>query len=97
MSIKDKGESVGEWQKKIKTSKIFILRGLIANFMPISRKDRDSNPGNSCPFTAFRVRPDRPLRHLSLLLRRKGSMFSLKSCCFYELFCIYLAKTLKKV
>ena len=29
------------------------------------RKDRDSNPGNSYPFTAFRVRPDRPLRHLS--------------------------------
>ena len=29
------------------------------------RKGRDSNPRNSCPFTAFRVRPDRPLRHLS--------------------------------
>ena len=29
------------------------------------RRDRDSNPGNSYPFTAFRVRPDRPLRHLS--------------------------------
>ncbi len=29
------------------------------------RRERDSNPRNSCPFTAFRVRPDRPLRHLS--------------------------------
>lgn len=29
------------------------------------RKDRDLNPRNSYPFTAFRVRPDRPLRHLS--------------------------------
>ena len=37
------------------------------------RKDRDSNPGNSCPFTAFRVRPDRPLRHLSGC---KGNAFS---------------------
>ena len=26
---------------------------------------RDSNPRNSYPFTAFRVRPDRPLRQLS--------------------------------
>ena len=32
----------------------------------IQRRGRDSNPRNSCPFTAFRVRPDRPLRHLSL-------------------------------
>ena len=31
----------------------------------ILRRGRDSNPRNSCPFTAFRVRPDRPLRHLS--------------------------------
>ena len=31
----------------------------------IQRRGRDSNPRNSCPFTAFRVRPDRPLRHLS--------------------------------
>ena len=29
------------------------------------RKERDSNPRYSCPYTAFRVRPDRPLRHLS--------------------------------
>ena len=29
------------------------------------RRERDSNPRNSYPFTAFRVRPDRPLRHLS--------------------------------
>ena len=34
----------------------------------IQRRGRDSNPRNSCPFTAFRVRPDRPLRHLSLVL-----------------------------
>ena len=33
----------------------------------IKRKDWDSNPGNSYPFTAFRVRPVRPLRHLSLV------------------------------
>lgn len=30
------------------------------------RKDRDSNPGYSCPYNGFRDRPDRPLRHLSL-------------------------------
>ena len=30
------------------------------------RRERDSNPRYSCPYTAFRVRPDRPLRHLSL-------------------------------
>ncbi len=30
------------------------------------RKERDSNPRYSYPYTAFRVRPDRPLRHLSL-------------------------------
>ena len=29
------------------------------------RRERDSNPRYSCPYTAFRVRPDRPLRHLS--------------------------------
>ncbi len=37
---------------------IFLLRLVL-------RRERDSNPRNSCPFTAFRVRPDRPLRHLS--------------------------------
>ena len=31
------------------------------------RRERDSNPRYSCPYTAFRVRPDRPLRHLSLI------------------------------
>ena len=30
------------------------------------RKERDSNPRYSYPYTAFRVRPDRPLRHLSM-------------------------------
>ena len=33
---------------------------------PLVRRERDSNPRYSCPYTAFRVRPDRPLRHLSL-------------------------------
>ena len=33
---------------------------------PLQRKVRDSNPRNSYPFTAFRVRPVRPLRQLSL-------------------------------
>ena len=31
----------------------------------VQRRERDSNPRYSCPYTAFRVRPDRPLRHLS--------------------------------
>ncbi|CCZ99362.1 resolvase domain [Alistipes sp. CAG:157] len=31
------------------------------------RKERDSNPRYSYPYTAFRVRPVRPLRHLSLV------------------------------
>ena len=34
-------------------------------FVLFLRKERDSNPRYSCPYTAFRVRPDRPLRHLS--------------------------------
>ena len=33
-----------------------------------SRRERDSNPRYSYPYTAFRVRPDRPLRHLSNML-----------------------------
>ena len=40
------------------------------------RKDRDSNPGNSCPFTAFRVRPDRPLRHLSFFVPQSYNFFA---------------------
>ena len=32
------------------------------------RRDRDSNPGKSKPFTGFRNQPVRPLRHLSTLL-----------------------------
>ena len=31
----------------------------------VLRRERDSNPRYSYPYTAFRVRPDRPLRHLS--------------------------------
>ena len=31
----------------------------------VLRRGRDSNPRYSCPYTAFRVRPVRPLRHLS--------------------------------
>ncbi len=31
------------------------------------RRERDSNPRYSYPYTAFRVRPDRPLRHLSFV------------------------------
>ena len=37
-----------------------------ADFQRLLRRERDSNPRYSCPYTAFRVRPDRPLRHLSL-------------------------------
>ena len=29
------------------------------------RRDRDSNPGYGCPYNGFRIRPVRPLRHLS--------------------------------
>ena len=39
----------------------------VAGFICPLRRERDSNPRNSCPFTAFRVRPDRPLRHLSFV------------------------------
>ncbi len=35
----------------------------------LRRRGRDSNPRYSCPYTAFRVRPDRPLRHLSFFIR----------------------------
>ena len=52
------------------------------------RRDRDSNPRYSCPYTAFRVRPDRPLRHLSfnsgakiaiILIPRR---FAVRNLCF---------------
>ena len=42
---------------------VFVLQS--ADFQRLLRRDRDSNPRYSCPYTAFRVRPDRPLRHLS--------------------------------
>ena len=42
---------------------MFILQNI--DFQCLLRRDRDSNPRYSCPYTAFRVRPDRPLRHLS--------------------------------
>ena len=38
------------------------LTGFCCDFW---RRERDSNPRYSYPYTAFRVRPDRPLRHLS--------------------------------
>ncbi len=37
----------------------------IKNLPAPLQPQRDSNPRYSCPYTAFRVRPDRPLRHLS--------------------------------
>ena len=36
------------------------------------RRERDSNPRYSYPYTAFRVRPDRPLRHLSFSVAGGG-------------------------
>ena len=50
---------------------------LVGSFL-FWRKDRDSNPGNSCPFTAFRVRPDRPLRHLSLFGGQSYNFFVIR-------------------
>ena len=38
----------------------------------VQRRGRDSNPRYSCPYTAFRVRPDRPLRHLSFSVAGGG-------------------------
>ena len=38
------------------------------------RRERDSNPRYSCPYTAFRVRPDRPLRHLSFRCARNANL-----------------------
>ena len=53
-----------------------FLRHLFSSF--ILRKERDSNPRYSCPYTAFRVRPDRPLRHLSFQKRCKDRYFFVK-------------------
>ena len=48
--------------------KIKKTRDLMTNLLFfLQRKERDSNPRNSYPFTAFRVRPVRPLRHLSFM------------------------------
>lgn len=59
-------------RRKRKSRKTLILRdlsligsGLSLSASGTSRRERDSNPRYSCPYTAFRVRPDRPLRHLS--------------------------------
>ena len=53
-----------------------FLQHLFASF--VLRKERDSNPRYSCPYTAFRVRPDRPLRHLSFQKRCKDRYFFVK-------------------
>ena len=52
--------------RPIYTKKNFCLKQKFFGIIILLRRERDSNPRNSCPFTAFRVRPDRPLRHLSL-------------------------------
>ena len=52
------------WLKK-KSLQMFNLQGFTSFTIALSRRERDSNPRYSCPYTAFRVRPDRPLRHLS--------------------------------
>ena len=44
-----------------------------ADFQRLLRRERDSNPRYSCPYTAFRVRPDRPLRHLSSVAQTEYS------------------------
>ena len=46
-----------------KPCKCTICR-VFAILFVFQRRERDSNPRYSCPYTAFRVRPDRPLRHL---------------------------------
>ena len=51
-------------QKNCKHSFAVCRLGLVL------RRERDSNPRYSCPYTAFRVRPDRPLRHLSFVFER---------------------------
>ena len=49
------------------------------------RRERDSNPRYSCPYTAFRVRPDRPLRHLSSIFRTEKP--SVWDCKYRHIFC----------
>ncbi len=57
-----------EWIKR-KILQDADLAGFVAAFCRLWRRERDSNPRYSCPYTAFRVRPDRPLRHLSFFIR----------------------------
>ena len=66
---------------------------ILKNFL--LRKVRDSNPRNSYPFTAFRVRPDRPLRQLSFPQKRcKGSQLSIPlPFCQQKSFPMYLPKS----
>ena len=49
------------------------------------RKERDSNPRYSCPYTAFRVRPDRPLRQFSSIFRTEKP--SVWDCKYRHMFC----------
>ena len=56
---------------------MFVLQS--ADFQRLLRRERDSNPRYSCPYTAFRVRPDRPLRHLSFLIVKR-SVFLVLPC-----------------
>ena len=63
-------------------------------FVCFLRKGRDSNPRYSYPYTAFRVRPDRPLRHLSLcVLRCKCTNLFCNSNYFKQYFALFLCKT----
>ena len=57
------------------------------------RRERDSNPRYSCPYTAFRVRPDRPLRHLSRCFPQpKTSRFGTANIDIFSEKKIFLAK-----
>ena len=48
------------------------FRCILLIFSVSWRRGRDSNPRYSYPYTAFRVRPDRPLRHLSFSVAGGG-------------------------
>ena len=76
-------------------------RDLFASLFPFYhlRKERDSNPRYSYPYTAFRVRPDRPLRHLSEC-GCKGSVFfadNQKKSIFFALYVAFFLRMSKKV
>ena len=68
---------LGFWETVIRGSRCIFLKSgrgnkkardrLTNRLLLMWRKERDSNPRNSYPFTAFRVRPVRPLRHLSFM------------------------------